>query len=97
MEQGKRVDLIYQTPAVAPWVGKYSIGAPMAKFAAGGGTLRMAERVVEITQGCLHTRNVYAGTPVEPVDTTAPSRVASVADEPSRTSDTTGRELVGAG
>ena len=63
VEQGKRVDLIYQTPAVAPWVGKYSIGAPMAKFAAGGGTLRMAERVVEITQGCLHTRNVYAGTP----------------------------------
>jgi NADPH-dependent 2,4-dienoyl-CoA reductase/sulfur reductase-like enzyme len=63
VEQGKQVQLVYQTPAVAPWVGKYSIGAPLAKFAAGGGTLRMAERVVEITQGCLHTRNVYAGTP----------------------------------
>jgi 2,4-dienoyl-CoA reductase-like NADH-dependent reductase (Old Yellow Enzyme family)/thioredoxin reductase len=71
VEQGKDVQLIYQTPAVAPVVGKYSIGAPLAKFAAGGGTLRMMERVVEITQGCLHTRNVYSGTPgkVENFDT----------------------------
>jgi NADPH-dependent 2,4-dienoyl-CoA reductase/sulfur reductase-like enzyme len=71
VDQGKQVQLIYQTPAVAPLVGKYSIGAPLAKFAAGGGTLRMTERVVEITQGCLHTRNVYSGTPgtVEDFDT----------------------------
>lgn len=63
VEQGKQVQLIYPTPAVATWVGKYSIGAPLAKFAAGGGALRMTERVVEITQGRLHTRNVYSGTP----------------------------------
>ncbi len=36
VDQGKQVQLIYQTPAVAPLVGKYSIGAPLAKFAAGG-------------------------------------------------------------
>lgn len=63
VEQGKQVQLIYPTPAVATWVGKYSIGAPLAKFAAGGGRLRMTERVVEITQGRLHTRNAYSGTP----------------------------------
>ena len=61
VDQGKQVQLVYQTPGIAPVVGKYSIGAPLAKFTAGGGTVRMMERVVEITRGCLHTRNVYSG------------------------------------
>ncbi|MDH3640702.1 MAG: FAD-dependent oxidoreductase, partial [Gammaproteobacteria bacterium] len=60
-DQGKRVQLVYQSPAVAPIIGKYSIGAPLAKISSAGGTVRVMERVVEIEQGRLHTRNVYSG------------------------------------
>jgi 1-acyl-sn-glycerol-3-phosphate acyltransferase len=42
-------------------------------------------------------RNVYAGTPVEVVETTTPSRVASVADAPPGAPDPSGRELAHAG
>lgn len=42
-------------------------------------------------------RNVYAGTPVETVETSTPSRVASVADAPPASPDPSGRELAHAG
>jgi 2,4-dienoyl-CoA reductase-like NADH-dependent reductase (Old Yellow Enzyme family)/thioredoxin reductase len=63
--QGKQVQVIYQTPAIAPLVGKYSIGAPLARLSAAGGTVRVMERVTGIEQGRLATRNIYSGAPGE--------------------------------
>jgi 2,4-dienoyl-CoA reductase-like NADH-dependent reductase (Old Yellow Enzyme family)/thioredoxin reductase len=68
VDQGKQVQLIYQTPAIAPLVGKYSIGSPLAKISARGARVRVMERVVAIEQGKLHTRNVYSGAESEVVD-----------------------------
>jgi 2,4-dienoyl-CoA reductase-like NADH-dependent reductase (Old Yellow Enzyme family)/thioredoxin reductase len=67
-EQGKEVQLIYQTPSIAPTVGKYSIGAPLAKISEGGGTVRVMERVTTIEQGRISTRNVYSGVAGEVTD-----------------------------
>lgn len=66
--QGKQVQLIYQTPGVAPLVGKYSIGAPLARITAAGAKVRVMERVVAIEQGRLRTRNVYSGAEGEVTD-----------------------------
>jgi 2,4-dienoyl-CoA reductase-like NADH-dependent reductase (Old Yellow Enzyme family) len=60
-EQGADVLVLYPTPAVAPLVGKYSIGAPLAKLTAAGGQVRVMERVVAIEPGLVRTRNVYSG------------------------------------
>lgn len=68
VDQGKQVQFIYQTPAIAPLVGKYSIGAPLAKISARGARVRMMERVVAIEQGKVHTRNVYSGAEGEVTD-----------------------------
>jgi hypothetical protein len=73
VEQGKDVQLIYQTPAIAPLIGKYSIGAPLAKItAAGAGVqgarVRVVERVTSIEQGRLETANVYSGAAAEITD-----------------------------
>ncbi len=67
-EQGKQVRIIYQTPGIAPLVGKYSIGAPLAKLSAKGVEVRVMERVVEITEDRLVTRNVYSGAEREVTD-----------------------------
>lgn len=67
-EQGKQVRIIYQTPGIAPLVGKYSIGAPLAKLTAKGVEVRVMERVVEITEDRLVTRNVYSGAEAEVTD-----------------------------
>jgi 2,4-dienoyl-CoA reductase-like NADH-dependent reductase (Old Yellow Enzyme family) len=64
-DQGRQVQVVYQTPAIAPLIGKYSIGAPLAKLSAAGGTVRVMERVVGIEQGRLATRNIYSGAPGE--------------------------------
>lgn len=68
VEQGKDVQLIYQTPAIAPLVGKYSIGAPLAKITAAGARVRVMERVTRIEQGRLETTNVYSGAAGEITD-----------------------------
>ena len=67
-DQGKDVQVICQTPSIAPTIGKYSIGAPLAKITAGGGRFRVMERVVDIRQGHLATRNIYSGAPGEVTD-----------------------------
>ncbi len=64
-EQGKQVRIIYQTPGIAPLVGKYSIGAPLARLTARGVQVRVMERVVEIAENRLATRNVYSGAEAE--------------------------------
>ncbi|MDF3904330.1 FAD-dependent oxidoreductase [Paracoccus sp. AS002] len=61
VERGVHVRLLYQTPAVAPLVGKYSIGAIMARLTAAGAELRVMERVTAIAPGRVATRNVYSG------------------------------------
>ena len=68
VEQGKDVQLIYQTPAIAPLIGKYSIGAPLAKITAAGGKIRVMERVTSIEQGRIETANVYSGAASEITD-----------------------------
>jgi len=64
-EQGRDVLLVYPTPAVAPLVGKYSIGAPLAKITSAGGQVRVLERVVAIEPGRVHTCNVYSAAETE--------------------------------
>lgn len=66
--QGKNVQLIYQTPGVAPIVGKYSIGAPLAKITEAGARVRVMERVAAIEQGRVHIRNVYSDVADEVTD-----------------------------
>lgn len=58
---GKDVTVLYPTPAVAPLVGKYSIGAPLAKLSAAGARTEVAERVVSVEPGRVVSRNVYSG------------------------------------
>lgn len=61
VDLGHEVRLVYSTPAIAPLVGRYSIGAPLAKIAAGGGTVSVMERVTAIEPGAVTTANVYCG------------------------------------
>lgn len=63
VDQGCDVEVIYPTPAIAPLVGKYSIGAPLAKLTAAGARVRVMERVVSIQPGRLVTHNIYSGQP----------------------------------
>ncbi|WP_326791661.1 FAD-dependent oxidoreductase [Streptomyces sp. NBC_00841] len=58
---GREVTVLYPTPAIAPLVGKYSIGAPLAKLSAGGARLDVTERVTAIEPGRVVSRNVYSG------------------------------------
>lgn len=64
-DHGHRVHLVYQTPGPAPLVGKYSIGAPLAKLAAAGAEFTFMSRVVRIEEDRLRIRNVYSDTPGE--------------------------------
>ncbi len=61
VEQGRAVRLIYQTPAVAPLVGKYSIGAVMAKLSRGGVEVRVMQRLVRIEPHTLTLADIYSG------------------------------------
>ena len=65
VDHGHRVELVYATPAVAPLIGKYSIGALVGRLAAAGARFRVLERVVAIEPGRLRTRNIFSGTPSE--------------------------------
>lgn len=60
-DQGCDVQVIYPTPSIAPLIGKYSIGAPLAKLTAAGARVRVMERVVGIQPGELVTHNIYSG------------------------------------
>jgi hypothetical protein len=42
-------------------VGRYSIGAPLAKLSAAGAELVVAERVVAVDAGRVTTRSTYSG------------------------------------
>lgn len=65
LERGHAVEMIYATPAVAPLLGKYSVGGALGSLAAAGARFRVMERVTAIAPGRLHTANVYSGTPGE--------------------------------
>ncbi|MFD7407857.1 FAD-dependent oxidoreductase [Streptomyces sp. NPDC059866] len=58
---GRGVTVLYPTPAIAPLVGKYSIGAPLAKLSAAGARVEVMERVALIEPGRVVSRNVYSG------------------------------------
>jgi 2,4-dienoyl-CoA reductase-like NADH-dependent reductase (Old Yellow Enzyme family)/thioredoxin reductase len=60
-EAGHDVRLVYPGPGVAPLVGKYSIGAPLARLGAAGARIVVMERAVRIEPGRVITRNVYSG------------------------------------
>ncbi|MEV0181644.1 FAD-dependent oxidoreductase [Streptomyces sp. NPDC050625] len=62
---GREVTLVCPTPAIAPLVGRYSIGAPLAKLSAAGARVEVMERVSSIEPGRVLTRNVYSGAPRE--------------------------------
>ena len=61
-DRGHAVRLIHSGPAVAPLVGKYSIGAPLARLGNGAAHLVVAERAVRIDAGRVTTRQIYSGT-----------------------------------
>jgi len=50
------VTLVYPTAGVAPLVGKYSVGAPLAKLSKAGADFIVMQRAVEITADCIRTR-----------------------------------------
>ncbi|MEY9211743.1 NAD(P)-binding protein [Thermobifida halotolerans] len=58
---GRDVTVLYPTPAVAPLVGRYSIGAPLAKLSAAGARIEVTERVTRVEPGRVVSRNVYSG------------------------------------
>ena len=60
-DAGKQVRLIYQTHAVAPLVGKYSVGATLSRLSADGVSIDVMERVANIEQGRLTLKHVYSG------------------------------------
>lgn len=58
---GRQVTVLYATPAIAPLVGRYSIGAPLAKLSAAGARIEVTERVARIEPDRVVSRNVYSG------------------------------------
>lgn len=60
--QGRQVTVLYPTPAVAPLVGKYSIGAPLARLTADGARIDVLQRVVRIEPGRVVAADPYSGT-----------------------------------
>jgi 2,4-dienoyl-CoA reductase-like NADH-dependent reductase (Old Yellow Enzyme family) len=66
--QGRQVTVLYPAAAVAPLVGKYSIGAPLARLAEAGARVEVLQRVVRIDPGRVLARDPYSGTPREHTD-----------------------------
>src|SRR5690554_2652098 len=64
-DHGHHVHLVYQTPGPAPLVGKYTIGAPLAKLTAACAAFTFMQRVVQIEEGRVATRNIYSDIPGE--------------------------------
>jgi NADPH-dependent 2,4-dienoyl-CoA reductase/sulfur reductase-like enzyme len=61
--RGASVRVIYPGPALAPLVGKYSIGGYAARLFQAGVEFVPMQRLVRIEPGAVHTADVYAGTP----------------------------------
>lgn len=61
VDQGREVMIFYQTPSIAPLVGKYSVGASLAKLSAGGAEVKVMERVTAVVGDRVVTRNSYSG------------------------------------
>jgi NADH dehydrogenase FAD-containing subunit len=60
-EAGKRVRLVYQTHAIAPLVGKYSVGATLSRLSADGVAIQLMERVAAIEPDRMMLKHVYSG------------------------------------
>lgn len=60
---GKQVRLIYASPSIAPLVGPYSIGAPLAKLSRAGAEITVCQRLVSVETDRLMLRNIYSGAP----------------------------------
>lgn len=60
-DQGKQVTLLYATPSVAPLVGSYSVGAPLAALSRAGARVIVMERPVAFEPDLVVTAHVYSG------------------------------------
>ena len=60
-DTGRQVRVVYQTHAIAPLVGKYSIGATLSRLNADGVSIDLMQRVVGIEQGRVALKHVYSG------------------------------------
>lgn len=65
-DHGRTVTAVWSSSGVAPMVGRYSIGAPMAKLSAANAELVVAERIVAVDsvddRVRVTTRSTYSGT-----------------------------------
>lgn len=68
LERGCSVRVIYQTPGVAPGVGKYSIGGILGKLTGQGATFTVMTRVAGIAPDKLTLKCVYSGVESEMTD-----------------------------
>jgi 2,4-dienoyl-CoA reductase-like NADH-dependent reductase (Old Yellow Enzyme family)/thioredoxin reductase len=58
---GHEVTLLYRTTAPSPLVGKYSIGAVLARLDSSGVTMVPATRLVGVELGTVHLAHAYSG------------------------------------
>lgn len=65
VDQGKDVTLVYRTNGVAPLVGRYSIGAWMAKLDEAGAEVIVMQRVTALEPGRAVTSHVFGERPGE--------------------------------
>ncbi|MEC7762027.1 MAG: FAD-dependent oxidoreductase [Pseudomonadota bacterium] len=68
LEQGCTVRVIYQTPSIAPNVGKYSIGGILGKLTGMGARFTVMTRVAAFAPDRLTLRDVYSGVESEMTD-----------------------------
>ncbi|MGI9622954.1 MAG: FAD-dependent oxidoreductase, partial [Acidimicrobiales bacterium] len=61
VDQGKSVILVVRTTGVAPLVGRYSIGAWMAKLAAADTDVIVMKQVTSLSPGSAATKSVFGG------------------------------------
>jgi 2,4-dienoyl-CoA reductase-like NADH-dependent reductase (Old Yellow Enzyme family)/thioredoxin reductase len=61
-DNGHDLVVIYPGPSVAPLVGRYSSGAPLARLGAAGAQIVVAERAVRIEPNRVTTQQIYSRT-----------------------------------
>src|SRR5205085_904342 len=59
--RGHAVTLVYATPAPAILLGRYSVGAPLARLDERGVEVRVMQEVIAIGRGEVELRNIYSG------------------------------------
>lgn len=59
-QRGHAVTLLYQTPGPAPLVGRYTLGAFLARLSRGGVTFRHQVQAIAIEPGGIRLRNVFS-------------------------------------